>query len=256
LQALHAEIVCLRSRCYHQVIIRKIPYAESIAFPIRKIFKNFKNFYFRVANVENIIPEENIIQTSIGDLSYDYLVIATGSQTNYFGMEGLQINSMPMKTILEALDLRSMILQNFEMALGIENQRKKQALMNYVIAGGGPTGVELAGALAELKKHILPKDYPELDISEMGIYLIQSGPRLLPSFSEKSSAKAKKYLETLGVNVQLNTRVVDYNVGYVQTNKEEDLIAKTLIWTTGVVGVPIDGINADTISREKKNTGR
>ena len=226
--------------------------AESIAFPIRKIFKNFKNFYFRMANVENINPEENIIQTSIGDLSYDYLVIATGSQTNYFGMEGLQINSMPMKTILEALDLRSMILQNFEKALGIENQRKKQALMNYVIAGGGPTGVELAGAFAELKKHILPKDYPELDISEMGIYLIQSGPRLLPSFSEKSSAKAKKYLETLGVNVQLNTRVVDYNVGYVQTNKEEDLIAKTLIWTTGVVGVPIDGINADTISKGKR----
>lgn len=226
--------------------------AESIAFPIRKIFKNFKNFYFRMANVENIIPEENIIQTSIGDLSYDYLVVATGSQTNYFGMEGLQINSMPMKTILEALDLRSMILQNFEKALGIENQRKKQALMNYVIAGGGPTGVELAGAFAELKKHILPKDYPELDISEMGIYLIQSGPRLLPSFSEKSSAKAKKYLETLGVNVQLNTRVVDYNVGYVQTNKEEDLIAKTLIWTTGVVGVPIDGINVDTISKGKR----
>ena len=226
--------------------------AESIAFPIRKIFKNFKNFYFRMANVEKIIPEENIIQTSIGDLSYDYLVIATGSQTNYFGMEGLQINSMPMKTILEALDLRSMILQNFEKALGIENQRKKQALMNYVIAGGGQTGVELAGAFAELKKHILPKDYPELDISEMGIYLIQSGPRLLPSFSEKSSAKAKKYLETLGVNVQLNTRVVDYNVGFVQTNKDEDLIAKTLIWTTGVVGVPIDGINADTISKGKR----
>lgn len=226
--------------------------AESIAFPIRKIFKNFKNFYFRVANVEKVIPEENIIQTSIGDLSYDYLVIATGSQTNYFGMEGLQINSMPMKTILEALDLRSMILQNFEKALGIENKRKKQALMNYVIAGGGPTGVELAGALAELKKHILPKDYLELDISEMGIYLIEAGPRLLISFSEKSSAKAKKYLETLGVNVQLNTMVVDYNAGYVQTNNEEGLTANTLIWTTGVVGVPVEGLNADTISRGKR----
>ena len=163
--------------------------------------------------------------------------------------EGLTISSMPMKSIPEALNLRSLIFQNFEKALVITNERKRQGLMNFVIAGAGPTGVELAGALGELKSHILPKDYPELDFSMMQIYLIQSSDRVLPALSLSSSEKAQRYLEQLGVKVVLNTRVLDYFGDYVQTNTEEDFVAKTLIWTAGVVGAPINGIDAKSIVR-------
>jgi len=223
--------------------------ADSIAFPLRKIFKEYEDFYFRMAEVNDIIPEENLVISSVNEIAYDHLVIATGSQTNYMGNEGLTISSMPMKTIPEALNLRSLIFQNFEKALVISNERKRQGLMNFVIAGAGPTGVELAGALGELKSHILPKDYPELDLSMMQIYLIQSSDRVLPALSTASSEKAKRYLEKLGVNVVLNTRVLDYFGDYVQTNTGKDVVAKTLIWTAGVVGAPVKGIDAKSIVR-------
>jgi NADH:ubiquinone reductase (H+-translocating) len=223
--------------------------AESIAYPIRKIFKGAKNVYFRQGEVEEIIPEEKKIIIGSDEMHYDYLVIATGAKTNYFGNEGLTISSMPMKSIPEALDLRSMILQNFEKALRNSNERKRQGMMNIVIAGAGPTGVELAGALGELKMHVLPKDYPELDFSQMNIYIVQSGDRVLPMLSEKSSARAKKYLEKLGVEVVLNTRVLDFFGDYVQTSTEHDIIARTLIWTAGVIGNPIGGIGEDGINR-------
>ena len=224
--------------------------ADSIAFPIRKIFKGYKNFFFRLAKVEKVDPKENTIYTDIGDLTYDYLVVATGADTNYFGMEGLILRSMPMKNIHEALDMRHLILQNFEQALSIENKRKKESLMTFVVAGAGPTGVELAGALGELKQHVLPKDYPELDLSKMKIYLIQSPNRVLPALSQKSSDRAKRYLESLGVEVVLNTRVVDYFGDYVQTNTGQDFTARTLIWTTGVRGVTVAGIGDDKINRQ------
>lgn len=217
--------------------------ADSIAYPIRKILKKQKNFFFRLAEVEKVLPKEKIIKTSFSDLSYDYLVVATGAQTNFMQNEGLMISSMPMKNVMEALNLRSLILQNFEKALMLSNKRKKQGMMNYVIAGGGPTGVELAGALGELKLHILPGDYPELDLKKMNIYLVQSNKRLLPALSEKSSAASKRYLEQLGVEVRLNTRVVDFHGDYVQTNNGDDIIAKTLIWTAGVRGAPIEGLD-------------
>ncbi|MFB6306105.1 MAG: NAD(P)/FAD-dependent oxidoreductase [Flavobacteriales bacterium] len=225
--------------------------AESIIYPIRKALKGQKNFYFRMAEVKEVLPDDQIIITSISRLKYDYLIIATGAETNFFGNEGLMINAMPMKNIMESLNLRTLILQSFEKALVVSNKRKKQSLMNFVIAGGGPTGVELAGSLGEMKKNILPYDYPELDFSQMNIYLIQSQPRLLPPFSEKGSEKAKQYLEDLGVNVLLNTRVQDYQGDYVQTNTDDDLVARTLIWTAGVCGSPIEGINGEKI--DKKN---
>lgn len=226
--------------------------AESIAYPIRKIFGKSKNVFFRMGEVHRIVPEEKKIEIDNDHLFYDYLVIATGAKTNYFGNEGLTISSMPMKSVPEALDLRSMILQNFEKILTITNERKKQSYMNFVIAGAGPTGVELAGALGELKKHVFPRDYPELDLGKMNIYLVQSGDRVLPMLSEKSSLKAKRYLEELGVQVVLNTRVLDYNGDYVQTNTGNDLIARTLIWTAGVTGNPIDGLDPKLITK----TGR
>ncbi len=249
------QIVMLDKHNYHafQPLLYQVATsaleADSIAFPLRKIFEGYKDFYFRMAEVNDVIPEENLVISSINEIAYDYLIIATGSQTNFMNNEGLTISSMPMKSIPEALNLRSLIFQNFEKALVITNERKRQGLMNFVIAGAGPTGVELAGALGELKSHILPKDYPELDFSMMQIYLVQSSDRVLPALSPSSSEKAQCYLEKLGVNVVLNTRVLDYFGDYVQTNTEDDLVAKTLIWTAGVVGAPIKGIDAKSIVR-------
>jgi len=222
--------------------------AESIAYPIRKIFKKAGNIYFRQGEVTRIRPDKQTIELGGDEMLYDYLIIATGAKTNFFGNEGLTISAMPMKNVLEALDLRSMILQNFEKTLRNSNERKRQGMMNIVIAGAGPTGVELAGALGELKEHVLPKDYPELDFNQMNVYIVQSGDRVLPMLSEKSSDRAKKYLEKLGVTVVLNTRVLDFFGDYVQTNTEEDIIARTLIWTAGVIGDPVEGLGKDAVN--------
>jgi NADH dehydrogenase len=223
--------------------------AESIAYPIRKIFGKSKNIFFRMGEVTEVCHEENKIMMGNDELHYDYLVIATGAKTNYLNNEGLTISSMPMKSVLEALDLRSMILQNFEKTLLNSNERKRQGMLNIVIAGAGPTGVELAGALGELKLKVFPKDYPEIDLSQMNVYIVQSGNRVLPALSEKSSEKAKKYLESLGVTVVLGTRVLDFFGDYVQTNTGEDIIARTLIWTAGVIGNPVEGLGADAVNK-------
>jgi NADH:ubiquinone reductase (H+-translocating) len=223
--------------------------AESIAYPIRKIFSKSKNIYFRLGEVKEVVKDENKILIGDDELYYDYLVVATGAKTNFLNNEGLTISSMPMKSVLEALDLRSMILQNFEKTLLNSNDRKRQGMMNIVIAGAGPTGVELAGALGELKMKVFPKDYPELDFTQMNIYIVQSGNRVLPMLSDKSSAKAKKYLESLGVNVVLGTRVLDFFGDYVQTNTGQDIIARTLIWTAGVIGNPVEGLGAEAVNQ-------
>lgn len=223
--------------------------AESIAYPIRKIFSKSKNIYFRLGEVQEVVHAENKIIMGNDELFYDYLVIATGAKTNYLDNEGLTISSMPMKSVLEALDLRSMILQNFEKTLLNSNERKRQGMMNIVIAGAGPTGVELAGALGELKLKVFPKDYPEIDLSQMNIYIVQSGNRVLPMLSEKSSEKAKKYLESLGLTVVLGTRVLDFFGDYVQTNTGQDIIARTLIWTAGVIGNPVEGLGAEAVNK-------
>lgn len=223
--------------------------AEAIAYPIRKLFKGKKNLYFRLGEVTHVDTDNKVVEFGKESISYDYLVVATGAVTNFFDNEGLSLSAMSMKSAIEALDLRSLVLQSFERALANNNPRKRQGLMNFVIAGAGPTGVELAGALGELKQKVLPKDYPELDINLMNIYLVQSGDRVLPLLSPKSSDRAQKYLEKLGVTVVLNTRVLDYHGDYVQTNTEEDIIAKTLIWTAGVKGSPIDQMNNQVITK-------
>jgi NADH dehydrogenase len=228
--------------------------ADSIAFPLRKIFKGQKHFYFRMAEAKEIIPATSTLRTSIGDIEYDFLVIATGSDTSYFGMESLKTNSMPMKSVREALDLRSMILQNFEKAVSVASQEERNALMTYVIAGGGPTGVELAGALGELKKHVLPNDYPELDFKNMQIHLIDTSDRLLNAFGEKASAKAKDYLEMLDVKVWLGYRVTNYDGKIVTTDKEKSFHTETMIWAAGVAGVSIPGIPAASIQRNGRVT--
>lgn len=181
---------------------------DSIAYPIRKILKDFPNFYFRLAEVQEINTEKNKVLTNIGELKFDYLVIASGSATNYFGNASIEANSMAMKTIPQSLNLRSLILENFEEALLTSDLNERNSLMNFVIVGAGPTGVELAGALAEIKKGILPKDYPDLDTRLAQINLIQSGDRILKEMSEKASKKAEDFLEDLGVHVWKNVRVM------------------------------------------------
>jgi NADH:quinone reductase (non-electrogenic) len=220
---------------------------DSIVFPLRKLFKGFGNLFFRMAEVKNIDPENNIVFTEIGTVKYDYLVIATGSDTNFFGLSDVQQNSIGMKTIQEALNIRSMILQHLEKAVVTCDNAERDALTNFAIIGGGPAGVETAGAIAEFKKYILPKDYTELDTSMMSIYLIEAGDELLRSMSKKSSKNALYYLKKMGVDVKLNTIVKSYDGLNIKTDNGEVLQAKTVIWTAGVKGNVPKGISKEMI---------
>lgn len=221
--------------------------AGSIAYPIRKVVQEYKNFYFRLCHVNEIDTKNNKIIADIGELSFDYLVIATGSKTNYFGNKEIERNSIAMKTIPQSLNIRSLILENFEQALITDDENERNSLINFVLVGGGPTGVELAGALAEMKNAILQKDYPDLDISRMQINLIQSGDRILNTMSEKSSAAAEKYLHHLGVNVLKNIRVTSYDGKTISTNTSLVLETATLIWTAGVQGAMLNGLDASSL---------
>ncbi|MCV6629377.1 MAG: NAD(P)/FAD-dependent oxidoreductase [Flavobacteriaceae bacterium] len=220
---------------------------DSIAYPLRKVLHRYNNFFFRLAHVETVDPEKQCIHTNIGKLDFDYLVVATGSCTNFFGNTNLEKHAMSMKTIPEALQIRSLILENFEQAVLTNDLQKRNALMRFVIVGGGPTGVELAGALAEIKKGILPKDYPDLDIRKVEIELIQSGDRILPGMSEKASSKAEEFLEDLGVRIWKNTRVTDYDGHTVKTKTDLEFEAATLIWAAGVQGACIQGLDAENL---------
>jgi len=219
---------------------------DSIAYPIRKIVQEYKDFYFRLAEVREIDAQNNTIYADIGELKYDYLVIATGSKTNYFGNKEIERNSMAMKTIPQSLNIRSLILENFEQALLTNDIDERHSLMNFVLVGGGPTGVELAGALAEMKKAILPKDYPDLDVRKMEINLIQSGDRILNTMSENASEKAEKFLLDLGVSVWKDVRVTGYDGKTVTTNSDLSFDSATVIWTAGVQGALPHGLKSDS----------
>ncbi len=220
---------------------------DSIAYPIRKVLQGYPNFYFRLAKVMAIDPTSRKVKTNIGEINFDYLVVAAGSETNFFGNENIETKGMAMKTIPQSLNLRSLILENFEQALLTDDLHERDALMNFVIVGGGPTGVELAGALAEIKKGILPKDYPDLDTRRAQINLIQSGERILPAMSGQASRKAEHFLERLGVNVWKNIRVTDYDGNKVTTNTETSFESATLVWAAGVQAVSIKGLDAKEV---------
>ncbi|AUC76776.1 NAD(P)/FAD-dependent oxidoreductase [Olleya sp. Bg11-27] len=226
---------------------------DSIAYPIRKVLQDFTNFYFRLAKVSEIDTVKNTIQTNIGELKFDYLVVASGSKTNYFGNKSIENNSMEMKTIPQSLNLRSLILENFEEALLTSDLNRRIALMSFVIVGAGPTGVELAGALAEIKKGILPKDYPDLDTRLAQIHLIQSGDTILKTMSPKASKKAEDFLEQLGVNVWKNVRVTSYDGTTVTTNSDLTFDSETVVWAAGVKGAAIKGLDAEQfVSRSNR----
>lgn len=225
---------------------------DSIAYPLRKVFRKNRDFHFRMAEVENINTENNTISTSIGSLRYDYLVIATGTRTNFFGNKSIAENSMPMKTVPQALNIRSLILQNIEKADITTDETERKRLLNFVIAGAGPTGVELAGALAEFRKGILENDYPELDEDEMNVHLIEGQNRVLPPMSATVSKKAQGFLEKLGVQLHLETFISDYDGKTVTTKDGKKFETATFIWAAGVTGALIKGIDGESLM-EKAN---
>lgn len=249
----NVQVVLLDKHNYHnfQPLLYQVATggleAGSIAYPIRKVIQEYKDFYFRLTAVKEIDSVNQKVIAEIGDLHYDYLVIATGSKTNYFGNKDIERYSMAMKTIPQSLNIRSLILENFEQAVLTKDESEKNSLINFVLVGAGPTGVELAGALAEMKKAILQKDYPDLDIAKMEINLIQSGDRILNTMSEKSSAEAERFLINLGVKIWKNVRVTNYDGKTITTNSDLTFDTATVIWTAGVQGAAIRGLDAKSL---------
>src|SRR5262245_49903825 len=221
---------------------------DAIAEPIRKMFDGgIEDFHFRLVRVTGVNPVTKTITTLIGDLTYDYLVIATGTKSNFFGNKSIEQFAFPLKRIPHALDLRSQLLQVLEQANLIEDEAIRQSMLNIVIAGAGPTGVELAGALAEMKKHILHRDYPRIDFGKMNIMLLEGNDRVLPLMSSQSSTWAYRYLQKKGILVKLNTRVTSYDGKLVEFSNGEKIPAQTLIWAAGVTGALIEGLSAASI---------
>lgn len=221
---------------------------DSVAEPLRKMFgTGDDDFHFRLVRVTGVNPSRRIVSTIIGDLSYDYLVIATGTKSNYFGYDWVKRLAFPLKRIPHALDIRSQLLQAFEQANMTNNVVIRQSLLNVVIAGGGPIGVELAGALAEMRRHVLPRDYPSIDFSKMNIFLIEGMDRILPLMSPKASARSYRYLQEMGIIIRLNTRVESYDGDIVSFNVGEKIKAQTLIWAAGVTGNIIQGLPPECI---------
>ncbi len=249
------QIVLIDKNNYHQFqpLFYQVAMAglepSSISFPLRKVFQSKNNVHIRVTEVVKIDAESNVIETKLGPVEYDFLVLATGADTNFFGMKNMIENAMPMKSVSEALALRNRMLQNFEDALSVETIEERHGLMNVVIVGGGPTGVEVAGTLAEMKRHILPKDYPELNFDSMQIYLYESSPEVLEVMSDQASKKAKQYLTDLGVNLRLGVRIIDFDGKYATTNTGDRIRTNNLIWAAGVKANAIEGIPVASIVR-------
>lgn len=243
------QIVLLDKHNYHtfQPLLYQVATGglepTSIAYPLRKLIKKLPGVFFRLATVEQVSTAEKTIKTDLGDLTYDILVIATGSTTNFFNLPEESSSKMKtLKSIPQALDLRSYILENFESALLENNLEHKQALMNIAIVGGGPTGVEMAGAIGEMKNHMLPGDYKELNLKKMQVHLFEAADTLLGPMSKDSQKRALEYLADFGVVIHLNTAVKSYKNGELIYGDDETLMTETVIWTAGVKGASIPGL--------------
>ncbi len=225
---------------------------DSIAYPVRRIFREQKNFSFRMAKVESVDIHHQQLHTNIGDINYDYLVIATGSTNNFFNFEPVKNKLLTLKSIPDALNMRSYIYQNLEKALVHQDEPNSEELMNVAIVGGGPAGIELAGALAEMKHYVLPKDFPELDLSRMHIHLYEAGAKLLSSMSEQASTKTVDYLKTLGIEVHLNAKVESYDGKILVVEGENNFRTDTVIWTAGVKAAAIEGLPKESIAKDAR----
>ncbi len=249
------EVYLIDRNNYHQFqpLLYQVATARlepaSISFPLRKVFQRSKNVKIRIADVLSVEADKKCLKTSIGDFSYDYLVLAYGCRTNYFGNKDLEHCAFPMKSVPEAIQLRNRILQTFEDAVITKNPEELQYILNFVIVGGGPTGVELSGALAEMKKNILPKDYPDKDFSKLTVYLLEGSPNVLNAMSDDSKKASRKYLEELGVIVKTGTVVENYDGRTVRLKNGETIEAKNVIWAAGVTGNQIEGIPETAITR-------
>ncbi len=242
------QVVLVDKNNYHQFqpLLYQVAMAglepSSISFPLRKMFQRRKNVYIRVTEAQHIDTDRKRVSTPLGEMWYDYLVIATGADTNYFGNTSLARQVIPMKSVTEAMYLRNAIFGDYEKAISTINYEQRQGLIDIAIVGGGPTGVEVAGALAEMKKYILPKDYPELNCEEIDIYLIQGGDRLLKGMSEQAANAAHRFLTELGVEVLLNRRVVDFDGSQVHMKNGTTLQANKVIWAAGIRGNQLEGL--------------
>lgn len=248
------QIVLIDKRNYHtfQPLLYQVSSAgldtSAIAYPLRKtVKKKTDKAFFRMGEALSINPDKQTLHLDIGALNYDYLVLATGSKTNFFGNTEIENNALRMKSVPQALNIRSMILENFEEATITVDPQKRKALLNFVIAGGGPTGVELAGALSEIRKNVVPKDYIDIEPEEIQIHLIEGQQRVLAAMSEKASENAKKALKSMNVELHLGEMVESFDGKTVKTKSGLNFETETFIWTAGVTGAPIKGLKEEAI---------
>ncbi len=249
------QVVLIDKNNFHQFppLIYQIASAgidpSSISFPFRQIFRKRKDFYFRMAEARMVDTEKKILQTSIGKIDYDYLVLAAGATTNFFGNKNIEEWAIPMKTVPEAMGLRNALLSNFERALTCATEEERQELLNVVIVGGGATGVEIAGALSEMKRYVIPYDYPDMDSSLMHIYLIEAGDRLLAGMSQDSSKKAYDFLKSMGVDIQFGKMVTDYRDHKVIMKDGTEIPTRTFLWVSGIRANAMPGISEEHLGR-------
>ena len=249
------QVVLIDKNNFHQFppLIYQIASAgidpSSISFPFRQIFRKRKDFYFRMAEARMVDTEKKILQTSIGKIDYDYLVLAAGATTNFFGNKNIEEWAIPMKTVPEAMGLRNALLSNFERALTCATEEERQELLNVVIVGGGATGVEIAGALSEMKRYVIPYDYPDMDSSLMHIYLIEAGDRLLAGLSQESSQKAYEFLNSMGVDIQFGKMVTDYRDHKVIMKDGTEIPTRTFLWVSGIRANAMPGIDESHMGR-------
>ena len=249
------QVVLIDKNNFHQFppLIYQIASAgidpSSISFPFRQIFRKRKDFYFRMAEARMVDTEKKILQTSIGKIDYDYLVLAAGATTNFFGNKNIEEWAIPMKTVPEAMGLRNALLSNLERALTCATEEERQELLNVVIVGGGATGVEIAGALAEMRRYVIPYDYPDMDSSLMHIYLIEAGDRLLAGLSQESSQKAYEFLKSMGVDIQFGKMVTDYRDHKVIMKDGTEIPTRTFLWVSGIRANAMPGIDESHLGR-------
>ena len=220
---------------------------SSISFPFRRLFQGRKDFFFRMAEVKSVDSAKKTINTTVGEIEYDYLVLAFGAKTNFFGNKDIEATTLPMKSVSEAMKLRNTILRNLELALTEEDPTRKQALMNIVVVGGGASGVEIAGAVAEMKKNIIARDYPDLDSSQMHIYLVNAGDRLLATMDPVSSKRAERDLKDLHVHIRQPQFATEYKDGILKTSAGLEIPTQTVIWVSGICANTVEGFPAESI---------